>query len=126
MTYFIPNMANSIILRAFRPERLPLSWEERPSHLEGAAFFVRDNLTSLAVFASVDMMFDNAGKSCEWIHLSVSRQAKLPSWDDLKDVKGTFLGDHREAVQVLPKAEDYINLHPFCLHLWAPVVDIKT
>ena len=24
------------------------------------------------------------------------------------------------AVQVLPREADYVNIHPNCLHLWAP------
>lgn len=122
MTYFIPNMAKAIILRPFRPEKLFKGWAEPPSNIDAAALFTHKS--GLAVFASVDEMFDNAGESCEWVHLSISRQDRLPSWDDLKGVKKMFLGDHREAVQVLPKAEDYINLHPFCLHLWAPMMEI--
>lgn len=54
-----------------------------------------------------------------WDHISVSRRSKLPSWDDLKVVKKFFIGDDREAAQILPKAEDYVNLAKYCLHLWA-------
>ena len=56
-----------------------------------------------------------------FLHVSVSRRSRLPSWDDLKLVKKSFIGEDREAVHVLPKASDYINLHPYCLHLWGEI-----
>ncbi len=56
-----------------------------------------------------------------WRHLSLSRQDRVPSYDDLTKVKSAFAGDHRAAVMVLPKKEEHINIHPNCLHLWWPV-----
>ncbi|GIW55015.1 MAG: hypothetical protein KatS3mg082_1419 [Nitrospiraceae bacterium] len=37
-----------------------------------------------------------------WIHLSVSRKDRLPSWDDLVRVRDAFLGPEVEAYQVIP------------------------
>jgi hypothetical protein len=31
-----------------------------------------------------------------------------------------FIGRNHEAVQVFPRDEDFVNCHPFCLHLWSP------
>lgn len=56
-----------------------------------------------------------------WRHLSVSRQGRIPSYDDLTKVKSAFAGDHRSAVMVFPKKEEHVNIHPNCLHLWWPV-----
>jgi len=55
-----------------------------------------------------------------FVHCSLSRRSRLPSWQDVKVVKDTFLGEDSEAFHVLPKKDDYINLCPFCLHLWMP------
>ena len=52
-----------------------------------------------------------------WLHVSVSRRNKLPSWDDLRLVKDTFLPDWT-AYQILPPKEEHVNIHPYCLHLW--------
>lgn len=30
-----------------------------------------------------------------------------------------LLAHIREAIQVLPRDEYYVNVHPYCLHLWA-------
>lgn len=45
----------------------------------------------------------------------------LPSWEDLRRVKDIFIGREVEAYQVLPKESEYVNVHPFCLHLWVPL-----
>ncbi len=65
-----------------------------------------------------------------WMHVSCSRRDRLPDWEDLKLVKRVFLGDHRLAVQVLPRESDYVNLNPHVLHLWScleadPVPDFR-
>jgi hypothetical protein len=57
----------------------------------------------------------------KWIHLSVSRPDRLPSWEELSKVKDEFLGAEAEAYQVLAKRSDHVNTHPYCLHLWSPV-----
>lgn len=56
----------------------------------------------------------------DWLHVSVSRRSRLPSYDDLKKIKHDFIGDDRAAYQAFPKASEHVNLHEFCLHLWSP------
>lgn len=53
-----------------------------------------------------------------WLHLSVSRKAWNPTHDDMAIAKAAFLGD-RYAYAVWPPADKYVNIHPYCLHLWA-------
>lgn len=53
-----------------------------------------------------------------WDYISVSRARRLPTWEDLKLVKDLIIGKDREAIQVLPKEEEFVNIHPHCLHLW--------
>jgi hypothetical protein len=45
----------------------------------------------------------------------------MPSWDDMSRVKRDFLGEDVEAYQVLAKKSEHVNVHSFCLHMWAPV-----
>lgn len=54
-----------------------------------------------------------------WLHVSVSRAKYIPSYHDLADVKRTFVTDAVQAVQIFPRRERHVNIHPFCLHLWA-------
>jgi hypothetical protein len=56
-----------------------------------------------------------------WIHVSMSYPNRLPTWEDLKAVKNLFIGKKKLAVQILPQEDDYLNFHPFTLHLYARV-----
>lgn len=57
----------------------------------------------------------------DWIHVSVSRPDRIPDWEELSYVKNCFFGEEEEAYQVLAAKKDHLNLHSFCLHLWAPI-----
>ena len=54
-----------------------------------------------------------------WLHVSLSRRKYIPSYEDLADVKRVFVGDARQALQIFPRRERHVNIHPHCLHLWA-------
>lgn len=68
----------------------------------------------LFVVASAAIMQD--GK--EWLHISFSRKSKMPTYADLQLVKREFIGNDKKAIMVFPKEENYVNIHPNCLHLW--------
>lgn len=53
-----------------------------------------------------------------WLHVSMSRPTSLPSWGDVRRVKDAFIGRDAKAIQVLPKAAEYVNIHPNVLHLF--------
>lgn len=55
-----------------------------------------------------------------WEHVSVSRQAECPSWDDMCRIKDLFWDPEDCVIQYHPPRSDYVNLHPHCLHLWRP------
>ena len=74
--------------------------------------------TSLTVISSIDTIENENGTS-KVLHVSVSRKSRLPSWDDLKRAKNTFMGLDVDAYHVIPKADDHVNLHNYCMHLWA-------
>jgi len=54
-----------------------------------------------------------------WLHVSVSRAKYIPSYQDLADVKRPFVTDSLQAVQIFPRRDRHVNIHPYCLHLWA-------
>lgn len=54
-----------------------------------------------------------------WHHVSCSHQGHLPSFNELKLMKHCFVGDERTALQVFPPQAQYVNHHPFVLHLWS-------
>jgi hypothetical protein len=68
----------------------------------------------LFVVASAAIMQD--GK--EWLHVSFSRKSKMPTYADLQLVKREFIGKDKKAIMVFPEEENYVNIHPNCLHLW--------
>lgn len=81
---------------------------------DGGAYHAGPRGDGLAVIVSGAVQSD--GK--RWIHLSCSRRQRLPSWQDLRQAKDAFIGAEAYAVQVLPPADRYVNIHPFCLHLF--------
>jgi hypothetical protein len=55
-----------------------------------------------------------------WRHLSISNMQRkvMPTWQIMCRAKELFWGDDELVVQYHPPKSDYINDHPFCLHLW--------
>lgn len=53
-----------------------------------------------------------------WLHVSVSHPLRLPTYDELCEVKRRFVGADKKAVMVFPAEGKHVNLHRFCLHLW--------
>lgn len=53
-----------------------------------------------------------------WLHVSISREDCLPSYEDLCKTKTEFIGEDKTAIQVFPPKAKHVNLHPYCLHLW--------
>ena len=56
-----------------------------------------------------------------WEHVSVSLPNRCPTWDEMCKVKALFWDDEDCVVQFHPPKRDYVNLHPYCLHLWRPI-----
>ena len=71
------------------------------------------SFNGLSVIASVGE-FDGR----EWLHVSFSRKRKMPTYADLLLVKSEFVGIDKKAIMVFPEQENYVNIHPNCLHLW--------
>jgi hypothetical protein len=82
------------------------------------AFRVRIPLGYLKVIAS-----DGGG----WEHASVSRDDRVPNWEEMCHVKGMFWGPEDVVMQLHPRESEYVNFHPRTLHLWRPIgVEIPT
>jgi hypothetical protein len=59
-----------------------------------------------------------------WAHVSVSLPDRCPKWEEMCLIKSLFFGDDIIVVQYHPPKSEYVNLHPFCLHLWSPLVSM--
>lgn len=58
-----------------------------------------------------------------WEHVSVSLPNRCPTWIEMDHVKRLFWEDEDAVMQLHPPRSQWVNLHPFCLHLWRPVSD---
>lgn len=51
-------------------------------------------------------------------HLSISTPDRLPTWEELKQARYDLVPDRVTMAMLLPPKEQYVNVHPFCFHLW--------
>jgi hypothetical protein len=56
-----------------------------------------------------------------WEHVSVSLEHRTPTWTEMCFVKDLFWGEEEEVIQFHPARSQYVNHHPYCLHLWKPL-----
>lgn len=77
------------------------------------AFLVPFNGSFLQVIAS------DGGR---WEHVSVvvRGENRTPTWEELSHIKSLWWDDAECVVQYHPPNSEYINNHPYCLHLWRP------
>lgn len=66
-------------------------------------------------------VFVLASDGLEWEHVSVSRKDRCPTWDEMCQIKAIFWDKDDCVVQFHPPKSEYVNNHPYCLHLWRPV-----
>jgi hypothetical protein len=98
----------------------PSFWREFRNALGDMARAWEHKIDGLTVLRSVSTLKNGE----KWIHVSLSRKSKMPTYEDLARVKRDFFGEDVEAYQVFTKESDHVNVHSFCLHLWAPI-DMK-
>lgn len=63
-------------------------------------------------------VFVIASDAMGWEHVSVSRKDRCPTWDEMCQIKDMFWGEEDCVVQYHPPRSEYVNMHPYCLHLW--------
>jgi hypothetical protein len=56
-----------------------------------------------------------------WEHVSASMKNRCPTWDEMCMVKDIFWGADECVIQYHPPKDEYVNLHPHCLHLWKKI-----
>lgn len=55
-----------------------------------------------------------------WDHVSVSFRDRCPTWDEMCRVKDAFFNRDECCIEYHPAQADYVNLYPYCLHIWKP------
>jgi len=56
----------------------------------------------------------------DWDHVSVSRQERCPTWEEMEWVKREFFEPGDCCMQLHVPTAEHRNNHPFCLHIWRP------
>lgn len=65
-----------------------------------------------------------------WDHITVSLKPagkrkmkpieRCPTWEEMCFIKSIFWDDEEPVMQLHPPKSQWLNNHPYCLHLWAP------
>lgn len=63
-----------------------------------------------------------ASNGASWDHVSVSifGVERCPKWKEMQHIKELFFEPSEVVMQLHPAQKDYINIHPYVLHLWRP------
>lgn len=54
----------------------------------------------------------------EHISITLRHKKRIPTWEEMKAIKDIFFDAEEECYQVFPKKSEYVNLHPYCMHIW--------
>lgn len=73
------------------------------------------------VFVQGRSFFAIATSEAGWEHVSVSRKNRCPTWEEMCAVKDMFFEKEECAIQYHPRESEYVNNHPYCLHIWRPI-----
>ena len=76
----------------------------------------------LILVGSAQTYAESGLKGEPWDHVSISTPNRCPFWDEMCWVKDLFFADEECVVQFHPPKANYVNNHPFVLHLWKPLV----
>jgi hypothetical protein len=94
------------------PDGRALTWQ-KPFEADGAVGGVWTTKNGLIVIGSSDPTPFGRLQ-----HLSVSYRSRYPSWQEMTWLRDLFMDPDRDAMMVMPVAEDYVNIHEFCLQVW--------
>lgn len=101
-------------VKSYLPTVLPAHWEVLTRSKHGLSAQARSGLTvMLSGVKEVDEK--------RWLHLSVSHAKRLPNWSEIVTAKETFLGRDVEGIVKLAARSQWVNLMPFCMHVWCCV-----
>jgi len=109
---------DALKFRDFAPVVLPANWSRIAPPAQLVAVCGAQNCAAYmsALGTKAILSLDDYEQDGKWLHLSVSRLGRLPTWNELKGAKELFLGD-RLAIQLLPPKSHWISISE-CLHLF--------
>jgi hypothetical protein len=84
-------------------------------YVVGLGTYLQPQRDGLRAIVTLDLADDlGAGN---WLHLSVSRARRLPTWGDLVSTRDALGYEELYFLQQLPPRRHWLNVHPYCLHL---------
>lgn len=100
-----------------------------PEHLRNKRYSTKEdgpngvfNLKQQYASGSVTNVFIIASNKSNWEHVSVSLDRdRCPTWEEMSKVKDLFWDPEDTVFQFHPPKSEYVNNHPFCLHLWRKI-----
>jgi len=98
---------------AVKPTVLPASYQQVEDYVNAGYYRRADGMTVISEVAEYQKRL--------WLHVSCAYASKLPTWADLREVKQVFCGPKRLAISIMPSEAEYVNIHPYVLHLWCPL-----
>jgi hypothetical protein len=51
-------------------------------------------------------------------HLSISTHDCSPSYNEIKEARYKYIPDDVTMAQLFPPKSEFVNIHPYCHHLW--------
>lgn len=97
--------------------QVPNKFRVRDGHL-GSDDNIGNSGAFMVTLKHNQKVFVIASDGFGWEHVSVSRKDRMPTWDEMCQVKDQFWGEDDCVVQYHPPRSDYVNNHSYCLHLW--------
>lgn len=85
-----------------------------PGDSQNGAFKVYVEGKSFFVIAS-------SGEGWEHISVSPKNQKRCPTWGEMCAIKDMFFEPEEVVMQLHPAHSEYVNIHPYYLHLWRPL-----
>lgn len=106
--------AEIALTETYAPRVLPVQWTRHPFPIPAILLYRRyDGLKVL--FSATKKIHDDPRA---WLHVSLSRKNRIPSYEDMVCVKKLFVGEDRQAIQVFAPRAKHVNIGPNVLHLW--------
>ena len=108
------------------PRVLPAGWKRSAWPIPAFDNMGMGELRGIRVLFSATIESDGQ----KWIHVSVSRPSRIPTWSDMDAIRRLFIGPERWAYEIHPPAAKHYDnsqdLPPglrvgMVLHLWARV-----
>ncbi len=107
-----PFKLRTISFEEYKIDVLPYGWKRMIISGINEEYYTHSS--GISALPSVNKMDDNS----RWYCIYCYKLDKMPTWEEMYEIKRIFVGDDREALMVFPLHEDYVSSR-FGIHIWA-------